>query len=747
MVLLFAQLVPTFLVPALAGAGALAVAIPILIHILSKRPRKPEPWAAMRFLLAAYQKHKLRTRLEQWLLLAVRCLLVLLLGLALAGPILAAAGFARLTGSSRLAVLILDDSVTSGATDPSGQPRLTRLKQAADRWLASLHELDRVVVITAAKPGRFIVSPPGTAPSSVRNLLSDWQPNAAAADWASALRLAHQAVESAAPSAIQPVTLMLSDFSAGASRVNTPTPPVLSELQELGRRARLVMNQPAAAAENVQIVSLEPERRMVLAQSVGQGVNVQWVVRLRRFTADASRPISVTLRLNVPGATGQRQAARFETDQLEAELRVPTVVSEPGLLVAEAELEPAAAEHDRLTADNLRWSPVRVRQRLRVLLVGDEPQSETSLTPRKWLATALAPSVDRLGSPIEVQAVEPSGFGTPAVRLNQADVVMVLRPDQLGDGAWDQLRSWVAQGGLVWFVAPMEQGPALWPQKLSNTFGLDWPLGPEAVEPPQPLVLDAARPAPLELRRLSDLPELLRPIEVYRYWPVEKEVAADAVLLVARDGQPLLLGAAMPKGRGRVYLLTTALDPQWTNLPAKPLIVALVQEWVRSALDRLQPQQAYEPGDQPLLPPTWDQVAKLAAPDGQPLLLTQLPLSAEENNPPPGVAKRPIRPFDRPGPYRAETDALVVNVSADAADTRATDPQYLRNLLAAAGNWEIRPLDQLVETAPQQADRTDMTGPLLWAVLALALMETLLARYVSHAGAQRTQSVLTMESS
>ncbi|MDH3585436.1 MAG: BatA domain-containing protein, partial [Phycisphaerae bacterium] len=84
MIHVLAQLaLPSFAVPSLAVAGAVAISIPIIIHILSRRPRKPQPWAAMRFLLAAYRKHRVRTRLEQLLLLLVRCLILFLLGLAL----------------------------------------------------------------------------------------------------------------------------------------------------------------------------------------------------------------------------------------------------------------------------------------------------------------------------------------------------------------------------------------------------------------------------------------------------------------------------------------------------------------------------------------------------------------------------------------------------------------------------------------------------------------------------------------
>src|SRR6516164_4246682 len=67
-------------------AGAGLVAIPILIHILNRRRFKVVPWAAMEFLLRAMKKNRRRLRFEQFLLLATRCLLLLLVGLALSRP-------------------------------------------------------------------------------------------------------------------------------------------------------------------------------------------------------------------------------------------------------------------------------------------------------------------------------------------------------------------------------------------------------------------------------------------------------------------------------------------------------------------------------------------------------------------------------------------------------------------------------------------------------------------------------------
>ena len=78
---LFAFLFATPLGAIAAAAGA--VAVPIIIHLLNRRRFKIVTWAAMRFLLAAQRKNSRRMRLEQLILLGVRCLVVLLVLLAM----------------------------------------------------------------------------------------------------------------------------------------------------------------------------------------------------------------------------------------------------------------------------------------------------------------------------------------------------------------------------------------------------------------------------------------------------------------------------------------------------------------------------------------------------------------------------------------------------------------------------------------------------------------------------------------
>src|SRR4051812_1856007 len=92
--------------PTPAAAAIAAVSLPIIIHILMRRRRKPVMWAAMRFLLEAYRQHRRRLKLEQFLLLAARCLLLALLALALGRPLIGAAmGVSGRGGGGRAVVV------------------------------------------------------------------------------------------------------------------------------------------------------------------------------------------------------------------------------------------------------------------------------------------------------------------------------------------------------------------------------------------------------------------------------------------------------------------------------------------------------------------------------------------------------------------------------------------------------------------------------------------------------------------
>src|SRR5437763_2931702 len=108
-------MIPTLAFWQFGSAGMLAwgaaAALPILIHLWSRRKYRQERWAAMAFLLAALRKNARRIQLEQWLLLAMRTSILLLLAVALADPQSSLlSSWAGQTGGQSHVILVLDGS-------------------------------------------------------------------------------------------------------------------------------------------------------------------------------------------------------------------------------------------------------------------------------------------------------------------------------------------------------------------------------------------------------------------------------------------------------------------------------------------------------------------------------------------------------------------------------------------------------------------------------------------------------------
>ena len=95
-------------------AGALALALPIALHLLRRWPRRPIVFPATRFLVPAMRRTQTRTqRLRRWLVLAFRCAALALLAAAFARPF--RGGDAN--RGSRATVVVVDNSFSLQAGD------------------------------------------------------------------------------------------------------------------------------------------------------------------------------------------------------------------------------------------------------------------------------------------------------------------------------------------------------------------------------------------------------------------------------------------------------------------------------------------------------------------------------------------------------------------------------------------------------------------------------------------------------
>ncbi len=185
-----------FLHPALLAAGAAAAAVPIIIHLLNRRRVRPLEWAAMAWLLAALKKHQRRLKLENWLVLFLRCAALALLGMGLARWVVADSALAALARPKRTIVLLLDTSYSTGART-GARAVSDRVRELADTLLAGLSADDVAAIVlsndvrsdrTGTRPAVLLPRAVGRdAASRGRQALSSVRPTEAPAAWADAL--------------------------------------------------------------------------------------------------------------------------------------------------------------------------------------------------------------------------------------------------------------------------------------------------------------------------------------------------------------------------------------------------------------------------------------------------------------------------------------------------------------------------------------------------------------------------------
>src|SRR5439155_16688972 len=106
----------TFLHPWALAAGALAVGLPVAIHLLT-RPRPVRlPLSTLRFVREAVQQKRARHRLRDWIILALRTAAVVLIALAFARPLSGSKAVGADSDHATLVrVVILDQSLSMSA--------------------------------------------------------------------------------------------------------------------------------------------------------------------------------------------------------------------------------------------------------------------------------------------------------------------------------------------------------------------------------------------------------------------------------------------------------------------------------------------------------------------------------------------------------------------------------------------------------------------------------------------------------
>lgn len=598
-------------------AGVGLAAVPIIIHLFNRQRHKPQPWAAMRFVLAAYKQTRRRVRFENWLLLLLRALAVAALALAIARPYTGSEGpLSGLTESRRDLAIVIDGSASTGFRNEVD----TTFERIVARARVLVEELDGSrgdrchLILGGSTPRLLAWSDPSQALAALEELT---EPTDEELDLALALgKVLEFAEEEAASTEESRVEVrLLTDLqrtafiqrdldeeeseqaSGGGSSPTTGLTVLLDRFEALGLSVQVEdLSDGNPVPPNLSIQAIEQ-----VGPWLGVGVPVDVRVSVRNH--GTTPKLGVRVSLEIDGI--RRPSQVVDLGALEqAEAIFPTVFDGPGDHALVARLE-----GDHLAIDDQRAEVLLVPDTVQVLIVNGSPSVDFEKDAAARVVVVLEPALaeDSIGAaqaPFQPTEVEPHEIENGDVDLNGFDLVWLMNVGSLSPLVIEQLEEHVAAGASLMI--------SLGDRVQAETFNKQFfaadgsGLSPAELREVQSvasrrtgyfriLSFDSTHPS-LALFAEERWKSLLTEAPFYDFFST-RPLEQASVLAQLDDKASSALFLEREYDRGRVLLWTSSFDDSWTGFPTwGPALVPFVYDLVRDTGRTERPSRHVAPG-------------------------------------------------------------------------------------------------------------------------------------------------------
>jgi hypothetical protein len=472
---------PTFTVWQFALAGAIAAAGPVIIHLLNRRRYRTVQWAAMDFLREAMQRNRRILQIRDLVLMAMRCLAVLLFGLALARPFFSSTE-SELDDRQPLHAIVVIDNSLSMNYETLGGTLLERAKAKAMKYVDKLPSGSRISVIPAC----------GSA---------------------AGYSLDPYANKEAAAEAIERIAVV--DRTADINRVINESKTAAQALPDMAKRYVFLGDQQQGTWRGLntpeQFKELPP---MQIVNVAPDDYENTWIsdVRIQDEIADVETPTKFVVDLRHTG-DNPRHDVQVSLWVDNAEVATKTVTLDPGDGTREVDFDflfssyqpeserplfvpvRATIAPDKLAADDERFLAAPVVAALPMVFIDqygaeDEDPARNRLGETRHLRKLLSPVTSRGEQQrqlIKIRHLSIDQLQQDA--LSDARVVAIAGVARLEPAQVQVLREYVQQGGQLLIGAGADFDPASWSEAawLQGDGILPLPLKREPLgEVPQP---------------------------------------------------------------------------------------------------------------------------------------------------------------------------------------------------------------------------------------------------------------------
>ena len=636
--------------PWLLLGGAVLISSPIIIHLLNKRKFRTVDWAAMDFLIEADKRNRRRIRLENLLLLLLRCLAVLLIGLLLARPFRPLGALGRMFESVRYErIVVLDDSLSMQAR-AGGRSPLEEAKRGLSEFVVGLtgnDSDDSLTLVLTSKPNQPVFNDVPLNDETAAEIAREIK-ELVASDRTAGFDQALLEVEKSLGTRsanVNRVVYVVSDMRQRDWDTAAKTNDRAGIVETLRRFSDQVagcflIDVGGDEVGNLVVSDIMPRENALVA-----GVGSRFEVRVRntgtrdvsqvqvKLTAGESIPLTGAID-SIPAGGSASIPFTYTFARPEDELFAPGPEPVP------IRVEIAAVSNvgdDRLAADNVRYYAARVVRGVPALIVDGDPSATYGRSESFFLARALNPPGDVL-SGIAAKTVTDVEFETEP--LDNYQVIYLCNMYQLSEQRRSGLEAWVkAGGGLVILLGDQideqlynedlyRRGQGLLPLKVETIRGDEteqkWVFF--SIEQPNHPVLRVFQ---------GESNPFLEGAKIFRWWQSsvpEDDLKAGRVSVAARltdtESSPAIV--EKPFGDGRVLVFTTPADSDWSNWPEDVSFLIAMQE-----LNRYMSRKSADEG-----------TMSVGEPIRLPLNLTQYKLDVSVTGP--AGENTPVQPIPNP---------------------------------------------------------------------------------------------------
>ncbi len=578
--------------------GGVAVASPILIHLLNKRRFKIVEWAAMDFLFQADKKNRRRVEIENFILLALRCLAMLLIAFMLSRPFLPSSVTDVLQQSQKLErVVLIDDSLSQRILKDS-LPAFESIKESTKQLMARYADSDKTedwltVMLTSDPEQPLLANEPLTRNTlaTLSQTIDDLECTDQVADYTASLGELNRYVSGQRESGGR-VAYVFSDMRE-SDWINTFEADSESAPNQLINKVSestvgcFLIDVGSPDDQNLAIVSVRPENLQV-ADKV-----IQFNVEVANFGSQTVDQVRVLLQVDdgQPDYDVIASIAPGQTEELAFRYVFPAQSDEAGDLLdpgddvkprfanyrVRAEIDRQSLGEEGLSADQLLEDSVglyasRVIDGISILLVDGDPSAASERSETHYLN-----SLDVEGTGLDMRVVTASELET--VSLSDYEVIFLCNVDEASQARVESLQTWVQDGGALVFMpgnrvraktfneAFYQDGNGISPLALGEIKGdptmakwVNFEVDPQ-VHPALRVIVN------------SDASSLGK-VDVFSWWTsaLPQAMIGKTVEVPLRlndeDNSPAMVDWTL--GAGNVIVFTIPGDGDWTMWPSSP---------------------------------------------------------------------------------------------------------------------------------------------------------------------------------